>query len=535
MSDAYEHIKNVLTVDQLLNSVSYKEDGEYIPSQFALEMVNFIKLVNGVEGESHKTPVLHMKMIDQLVSGDRNIINMCYRGAAKSTLMEYLIFYIAVFGSIPGFGDINFILYVSDSIENGVKTMRKSLEYRWENSDFLQRYLPKTRFTDVRWDFWNISDKKLTVRGFGAKTGVRGTRESGSRPQVALLDDLISDEDARSATVIASIEDTVYKAIDYALDPTRRLIMWNGTPFNQNDPLYKATESGAWAVNVYPVCEEFNDLTTEDAFCGAWPDRHTYKYVKDQYEKAKAAGRLDSFNQELMLRIVSEEDRLVQDGDIVWYDRSAILENKSKYNWYITTDFATSEKTSADFSVISIWAYSSNGDWLWVDGLVRRQLMDKNVDDLFNFVSQYRPLSVGIEISGQQQGFVDWIKKEMITRNIFFNLARDTQGGSGGLRPKTDKMTRFMTILPLFKTKKIWFPKDMQLSPEITEAMEELKNVVAGGFKSRHDDFVDTISMLSQIKAFKPSVENKMKLNHKSHIWEEDDDEEQVEKSSYIF
>jgi len=527
--------KAAISVDELLNNVSYADNEDYEPTKFALEMVNFIKLVNGVEGETNKTPVLHMRMLDKLVSGDTNIINMCYRGAAKSTLMEYIIFYIAVFGVLPKFGRITFMLYVSDSIENGIKTMRKSLEYRWENSDFLRKFLPKARFTDVRWDFWNMKDEKLTVRGFGGKTGVRGTRESGDRPQVAFLDDLISDEDARSATVISSIEDTVYKAIDYALDPSRRLIMWNGTPFNQNDPLYKATESGAWAVSVYPVCEQFDELTTEDTFKGAWPDRHTYKYVKDQYEKAKAAGRLDSFNQELMLRIVSEEDRLVKDGDIVWYDRSAVLQNKEKYNWYITTDFATSEKTSADFSVISVWAYSSNGDWLWVDGIVKRQLMDKNIDDLFNFVSQYKPLSVGIEVSGQQKGFIDWIRREMVGRNIFFNLAKDTVGSTGGIRPTTDKLTRFMTVLPLIKQKKVWFPKDMETSIQLTEAMNELRSVVITGFKSKHDDFVDTISMLSVMKPFKPTVESKMKLNDKSQIWEEDDDDNDKEKNSYIF
>jgi len=54
------------------------------------------------------------------------------------------------------------------------------------------------------------------------KTGVRGTRENNSRPVLALLDDLISDEDARSKTVIDSVEDTVYKAIDYALHPKLR-------------------------------------------------------------------------------------------------------------------------------------------------------------------------------------------------------------------------------------------------------------------------------------------------------------------------
>ena len=86
----------------------------------------------------------------------------------------------------------------------------------------------------------NIAGKKLIVKGYGAKTGVRGAKEMGKRVDLALLDDLMSDEDARSATIIASIEDTVYKAIDYALHPKKSKTIWNGTPFNQNDPLIQS-------------------------------------------------------------------------------------------------------------------------------------------------------------------------------------------------------------------------------------------------------------------------------------------------------
>jgi hypothetical protein len=59
-----------------------------------------------------------------------------------------------------------------------------------------------------------------------------------------VFDDIISDEDARSPTIIQTIEDTVYKAVSKALDPTRQKQVWLGTPFNQNDPIYKAAESG---------------------------------------------------------------------------------------------------------------------------------------------------------------------------------------------------------------------------------------------------------------------------------------------------
>jgi len=863
------------TVEKWVNEVDYKNYATYIPSKFALEFVNFIKLVNGSEGEEHKTPIMHMKMLDQIAGGKESIANLCYRGAAKTTVMaEYLFLYLAVYGSIPGFGEVTIAIYVSDSIENGVKNMRKNLEYRWENSEFLKKYVPKVRFTDVRYEFENIDGKKLIVKGYGAKalsldsvlftdkgfttinniqvgdkivgadgylatvtkksgvfhrpmykiiledgrelkvsdehinsivhktnvnntakyfkkdlytheliklplvhsrlrkckgkpdyisnenllfiencksieytekvlpldpyvlglllgdgslkkdgscvlhahkddmvtykkyipcklgkpyidkrngtvestsimgissiarklnivghgnykrvpteyffgsinqrlellkglmdtdgtitengrisftsnskglvedvanltrslggtakvhpmgkayrvelwleyipfklprktkrfkhrtkplvaikaiepiadepsqciaidndehqfiandyvrthnTGVRGAKEQGRRVDLAILDDLLSDDDARSPTVIKSIEDTVYKAIDYALHPSKSKVIWSGTPFNQNDPLYKAIESGGWYVNVYPVCEHFDANTTEDTFVGAWADRHDFKYVKGKYDKAVATGQIASFNQELMLRIMSDEDRLISDNDIVWYSRYDVLKYRSNYNFYITTDFATSEKTSADFSVISVWAYSNNGDWLWVDGTVQRQTMDKNLDDLFRFAAMYKPDSVGVEVTGQQGGFISWIREQQISRNIFFKLASDGNSNREGIRPNTNKMVRFNTVVPLFKAKKIWFPKELENSPEVAEAINELRNASAGGFKSKHDDFIDTISMLSVMAPWKPSEPTTLEYNSDVGMWEDSNYESESDCiNSYI-
>lgn len=525
---------DIKLIEDYLREISYGADDKYHPTDFALEFINFIKLVNGVEGEENKSPVLHYKMLDQISGKKKNICNMLFRGASKTTLLgEYLFLYIAVYGAIPQFGKVNLALYVSDSIENGVKNMRKNLEFRWENSDFLKQYIPKTRFTDVRWEFINADGNSFVVRGYGARTGVRGTKEMGVRPTLAILDDLVSDEDARSATIIASIEDTVYKAVDYALHPTKSKTIWSGTPFNSRDPLYKAVESGAWHVNVYPVCEEF-PCDRKD-FRGAWEDRFNYDYVNSQYKKALKLGKVDTFNQELMLRIMSDEDRLIQNSDISWFKRSSVLNNMSLFNFYITTDFATSEQASSDFSVISIWAYNTNGDWLWVDGVCKKQLMDKNVDDLFRLAQIYRPQQVGIEVSGQQGGFISWIQNEMINRNNYFTLASENNNNKLGIRPNTNKMQRFNIVVPMFKMNKIKFPTERKESPEMQECMNELRLVSPAGFKSKHDDFADTISQLASLTPWRPSTESAAIYNEKDDMWDIDitDDEDNL-LDSYI-
>ena len=98
-------------VEAYLNEVYYGVDPNYVPSLFAIEFVNFIKLVNGSAGEENTTPVLHYRMLDTLASPEPNCANMLFRGAAKTTVFaEYLFLYLATYGELPEFGRVDVAL-----------------------------------------------------------------------------------------------------------------------------------------------------------------------------------------------------------------------------------------------------------------------------------------------------------------------------------------------------------------------------------------------------------------------------------------
>jgi len=848
-----------ISLDDLLNEVNYSFfDEAYIPSTAALEFITFIKLVNGPAGEENASPIIHMDMIDAANSASDNLY-VSFRGSAKtSVLHEYMFLYIGVYGTFFDFGEVNVAMYVSDTIDNGVSSMRKQLEFRWQNSEFLQTYIPKTKFTETRWEFINIDGKKFCVRGFGASSGVRGFKEYGQRPtwchekgtaifteqgmmlvedypdrspdrcedgreirlhglpnsevvtpehmywaktkqtapgwvkaksltenhfigspidmeevpvepmakyeamtdlmvpfwqtmglwfnrgyldvvtklffkvyndgddivrtqvedllnktktriapysygsvkhyglgsrplcrllasvpfkeddrympqefvtaplehqkdfliglassqvgtsvtadsgingkyfqchtiglplamqigeicerlnlpyriekapykkrtkttrfpiwrltvlegmrsilgvdmddqenehihisdgfiwrqlaskQIAEnrvfipihtpdhtyltafglshncgLDDLLSDKNSGSVTIIKDIKNIIYKAARQAMHPRKRKIIWTGTPFNQRDPLYSAACSPGWSTRVYPICEEFP--CTREEFKGAWEDRFSYDFVKREYDMLLISGEISSFNQELMLKIMSDEERLIGDENINWYSRSELLLNKHRFNFYITTDFATSEKESADFSVISVWALSNKGYWFWVDGVCKRQTMDKNINDLFRFCQRYTPQEVGIEISGQQGGFISWIQNEMLSRNIYFNFATDPNSTRPGIRPNTNKLARFNIVVPWFKANLMFFPKELKDTMIMKECMNELRLVSVEGFKSRHDDFCDTISQLSSLKTWLPAEELEVREGKIDGEWIFDDFEQETDHTA---
>lgn len=530
------------TVSDYLNEVDYEKLKDYKPSSATLEFINFIQMCEDGQIEN-KTSIVHLVALDKAFSSSKSVAVMCHRGLGKTTIFaEMLFLFIACFGRLPGSKEkVNFALYIADSIDNGVKSLRKNMEFRYQNSEFLKRMIPNTtvkysdengddvdvtagrKFTDVRIEFANVRGDHFVLRLYGAKTGVRGAKELGVRPQLAIIDDIISDEDARSETVIASIEDVIHKAVKYALHPKKHKVIWLGTPFNANDPLYKAVESGSYEVACFPVCEKFP--CSKEEFRGSWEDRFDYEYVKASYEEALGVGKVDSFYQELMLQIMSDENRIVRDEDIIWFEKNEVLKYKHNYNFYITTDFATSQKSSADYSVISVWGINNNGDYLLVDGICKQQLMDKNIDDLFVLASVYKPLGVGIEVSGQQKGFVSWIQSEMVKRNVFFNLLSSNNDGQPGIRPIADKFARFNLFLPRIKAKKLWMPKELKGSAWMNEFMDEISKASISGFKSKHDDILDTISMLASFEVYKPSANYQLGKEYaRKYLPPQDDD-----------
>lgn len=514
------------TINQRLAEIDYNFDN-YKPSLDALMFIEFIQKVNENSGGlENKSPLIHYKMADLLFRRDcQNKAIMCFRGASKTGLLEYSVLYGMCFNKMFGMDDVHVGMYIANSMKDGAKQFRNSIEQKIRNSPFLQEMIPINKikfsandntvkfnlddseeidvklsqgmnFTDMALDVVNKNGKPFYLKLFGISTGVRGFKAYDRRPVFAIQDDILKDADARSEAVIKGVEEVIYRAIPYALHPTKRNIVWTGTPFNSKDPLYKAIESDAWKSVVFPVAEKFPCEKHE--YKGAWEDRFPYEAIKEQWDLVVSNGQEQGFRQEMMLQIIPEEGLLVKTENIIEIP-SETFEDKDKnyYNFYITTDFAYTDKESSDYSVISVWAVNSNGEYILCDGYCGKQLMDRNIDLLFRLVQQYQPLQVGFELTGQQIGFTQILRNEMIKRNIFFTLQE--------IRPSKDKFSRFNLISPYFNQKKILITSNMMKGSWGNEFTDEISKATIEGFKSKHDDVLDTISQLMDLNIFAPS------------------------------
>lgn len=395
--------------------------------------------------------------------------------------------------------------------------MTDNMRYTYASSKFLQKYLPDCKFNEGRWVLTNADGNRLVVRTYGSETGIRGARENNERPQIAVVDDVLNDKNAESPTKLKSIRNTIFRAIKFALHPTNKKLLLIGTPFHDNCIVSQAVRSGNFDNLILPICEKFP--CSKDEFSGVWEDRFPYQVIYDMYYEAERNSELlnsenddndddsneggltlEGFFQEMMLQVNSSELKVLDtDKHIKWISREDILRNRDAYTFYITTDFATKDKETGDLSFILVWAYDDYHNLIIVDGVCGHTNMGTNIDELFRLVLTYTPLSVGIETNGQQGGFVTWIKREMIIKDVFFNVQECPSSNN--------KLVRFNVILPKIQARKVFFVKEDEGTVYQDELIEEYEGVTKNAITSVYDDGIDATSQIQFIKLYRPYYE----------------------------
>ena len=553
----------IITVDKLLDHVDVVLEW-YIPSENAIDFMNFIRLSLGEEPEN-TNPKAHYFMIDCIFKEEtvrpyfqvRNIdydllkdrvLVLCTREFSKSTLLgSYLVLYIAAKGNLPGFGRVNYMLYVSDSMRNNVKTTMETIGSVYRESEYLRSLFESARTVQDEINFVRnpITKKEValydeyvnkrglkpeevpgrmkrtfSMSGLGASTGGRGSRDGLSRPDGVFFDDLLGSEaDASSEVILDNIESTIESDILPAMSGNGSFKLFAGTPYNKNDPAYKRIEDGSWLPIVFPKAERMDDSITAELFRGVWTDRHTYKSCKMDYDKAKRADDngnpvpMRKLNQEYYLRISNDADRMVTDSMIEWFDREDIARNSWKYNWYLTTDYTTTGTKGSDMSGNALWAVDWDGNHYLVDLTLRKLELEVQYNETFAMVKQTvgntRGIEVGVEVDGQQTLHITSLKDRMPKRNTYFTFARQKGAkiGSEGIRSKLEggnKHWRFRMMLPYFQNHKIKFARELKHSTDMNELLEEIKYCTYAGIGTTHDDGLDTISQIGMMEIIYP-------------------------------
>lgn len=539
-----KHERYEFNVDKALDCIDLTFNG-YSPSRDAIEFFNIMRLVYGEDFETDNA-LMHYFLVD-LVYGNIKRENFPYsqeinekirlnskkiaiiasRFSAKSTIITaFMPIVTAITGKMPNFGDVMFWVSFGDSQQAGAKVQANTIRDICEDSLFCKDYFEKMRFTDEECEFTRKDDPKnplpIKKRCFmfkvkGAAGGsVRGIRYKTERPQIFSFDDIIKNEaDAGSAIIMKKLTSMIYSDAENALGKKGKIIIVN-TPFNKKDPVYTALENGVWTPVCLPVCEKIYLDMPKSEYRGSWEAMKPYEEIMEKYEDAYYGDTLREFMQELMLRISSEEDKLIPDKllESQWYKRTDILKNLYAYNLYMTTDFTTTGNKGSDLSGIAVWAINHNQDWFMLDLCLRKQEVEQQYNEVFRFIDTYTPenktFEVGVEVDGNQRSHIHALKDRMRKRMNYFTIARQrgSQPSAEGILSRLEggnKHWRMRMMLPMFQNRKIFFPEELRHSPDMVELMDEIRYTSYTRFSSKFDDGMDLLSMINALEVIYPA------------------------------
>ncbi|RKY51951.1 MAG: hypothetical protein DRP93_09010, partial [Candidatus Neomarinimicrobiota bacterium] len=89
-------------------------DSEYIPTP---ETIKFFIWLNTYFNEENKSAESHYQLMDHVFKKYQFKGFECSRGLAKSTLIGiYTLLYLAFLGRKPGFGRVDYVLYIMDTV-----------------------------------------------------------------------------------------------------------------------------------------------------------------------------------------------------------------------------------------------------------------------------------------------------------------------------------------------------------------------------------------------------------------------------------
>ena len=403
------------------------------------------------------------------------------RGTAKSTTTS-LVYPLWKVAFKPSTEDL-FIVIISESQAQSINFLSRIKYHLTHSNSFLEMFGDFGPNTATRWTNTDVvlaNGARIIAVGTGQR--VRGFIEGDTRPNLIIVDDYESELNANTPEARAKNKKWMTEAVIPSLSDDGKLAMI-GTVISEDCFLYWAKDSDAWKTLWYAIEDEDGK--------SLWPARFPRERIAQIKKEFDSIGNLNGFYQEYM-NIAQSPDNAPFKPE--WmktheydYERIKGISCLTKQagqdkiivpvEIYCGVDPASSLALRADYFVISVIGIDKDDNRYIVD-LVRGKFPPSEQPDIIiDTFKKYRPKRMKIETTGYQEALRDAVRKQMISQNIYI------PGLEKGVKPRTRKSERLISLVPMFAKGKFYF------RPQDTAAQQEIMSYPKG----KHDDIMDAI------------------------------------------
>jgi hypothetical protein len=255
---------------------------------------------------------------------------ICFRESAKTTKLRIFT------GKRIAYNLSKTILYVSASeahAARSIRWIRSRIEPKMGNAGLPKREFfaqtfdlrPGAKWTDTELEiFHGVDTTPIWILGAGITGNIRGINFEDYRPDLIVLDDILTDENGATLDQREKIIELVMGSLKGSLtassdNPHSKLVMLN-TPQAIDDVVHVAEKDPEFFSVRYPCWtpETMNlDVSLQES---SWPTRHPTAVRRIEKRAAIALNRLSIFSKEKEVRVISKETATFREEWLRYYD-----------------------------------------------------------------------------------------------------------------------------------------------------------------------------------------------------------------------
>ena len=380
------------------------------------------------------SPPFHRVMIEDWHSPHQNVLDMVFRGGAKSTIAEEAIVIRALFREFRN------CLIVGANAERAIARLH-AIKREFETNDIIHEL-----FGDMRGQPWGEDKIELStgcvIQALGKGQSLRGIKENDQRPDLIFTDDLEDRSDVSKPENRQKIRDWHDFDLVPACDP-KYIERMAATPLHPESLPMSLAKSDEWVVHTFPIY--YTDDNGDKV--SSWPERFPIEKILQSEESATRRGQLLGWRAEYMCQAEAPETKP--------FKKDMFRVEPRVRTWqavYSMTDPARTISTKSATTGHAVWSWIGPRLVIW-DAWGKRLMPNEIVDALFDTYEEFHPVHVGIEEDGLNQWLLQPIRSEMVKRGIAIPLKP--------LKAPRSKVDFIRSLQPFFHAREVEFAKPL--------------------------------------------------------------------------
>lgn len=406
-----------------------------------------------------------------------------FRGSAKTTRLRMYTARRAAYGLS------HTILYVGASEGHASRSVRWLKAQVEKNTAFAATFGLRQ---GSKWDQTEIEivndalESTTWILGLGITGNLRGINFDDYRPDLILLDDIITDENAATLDQREKIADLVFGALKDSLtprteEPNAKLVFLQ-TPINLDDAAMRAGKDLEWT-SITQGCwtRETAEAPVEEQE-SAWEVRFPSEDLRLSKRAAAKANRLSTWIRENECRLISRETTSFKPE---WLQQTVEMPGRGAFNVLVVDPVPPpSEREVAkglqgkDYEAVGV--VGRLGDKYFVQEYATNQGHEPNwtIYKVFELAMKYQVAKIVVESTAYQRTLQWILNQEMKRRGIYYMVDE--------AKDKRNKYTRIVSTVSGVAAN-----GQLYVRPDHTELIEQFNMYP----EVDHDDVLDMVAM----------------------------------------